>query len=181
MKTNVTVNTEEQVTIQAVSAPKSKLTLSFDIPNYPYDKKSFDVSESFYLAWQDFTANYAFLGWQVYDTATNQLLDNYEEYISFANVLSGNTEVTVHKTGKMLTIRGIIQQYPKIISATPVNETGGVSKEKPIRVSFNMPLSPETIYYDSEAELPEGVIPLKATIDGVERLYGNIGGRYCCI
>lgn len=180
MKTNVTVNTEEQVTIQAVSAPKSKLTLSFDIPNYPYDKKSFDVSESFYLAWQDFTANYAFLGWQVYDTATNQLLDNYEEYISFANVLSGNTEVTVHKTGKMLTIRGIIQQYPKIISATPINENGGVSKETPIRVRFNQPLSSETLYYESESELPEGVIPLKATIDGVERLYGYIGG-YCCI
>ena len=103
----------------------------------------------------DPNSDYAFLCWKIYDLNTMQEIPN-GTYLTITDPKSRKTECELttplpEDSNIKLCIEAINDKRPRVVSATPQWNDGGVRKDSRIQVMFDKPMSEMSIYYDEES------------------------------
>ena len=128
-------------------------------------------------------SEYVFLNWEIYNAATNEIIENENDYIEIKNPDLENTTYKLKQKPAEdieLAIRPVVAERPQIISYFPTGS--GVIKGSAIQIIFDHPIDPSCIYYTQEEydELTQnltGIFELwKDTIDD-QTVYHGFAGR----
>ena len=124
-------------------------------------------------------SDYEFINWEIYNAATNEIIENENDYIEIKNPDLENTTYKLKQKPAEnieLAIRPVVAERPQIISYSPASS--GVIIGTPVRILFDRPIDPASLYYTQE-EMDELIATGVArngywedTIDGKTIYYG---------
>lgn len=131
--------------------------------------------------------DYEFIKWEVYDTATDLAVDDYEYILNIEDPYESSTNYSLAAVSAnpdvSWGIRPLVAERPQIISYLPM--TSGVFKDSTIQILFDQDMSESSIYY-TESELEEifghelsdeekdQQAPYKELVNGESVYYGYI-------
>lgn len=129
------------------------------------------VSDQFTLLFTE-DREICFLNWEV--LLNGEYLDpaTAANYVSFENIDSPETKITINARADNLTVQANVAERPKVIKASPQSEDEGVPCDRTIVVMFNQEIDESSIYW-TNSELKElGVDSSKAfAVDGKTDCY----------
>lgn len=172
-KVTLKVLTSDDVTIYPLCVEKNTLALIFTADHAkvsPSDQVNYYIGDTFPISCYE-EDDYCFIKWQVFDSEGNQL-DDYSDYIDIDQPYNPLANVTVFKTGELVTIKPLIVKRPKVVTATPVYNSKGVFRNTTLLIMFDEELDRSSIYYsDDEIE--------KLTLEGNTLLTDSVRGDRC--
>ncbi len=125
-------------------------------------------------------SNYQFIRWRVVDRKTNKEIEN-QDNIEFDDIYDNNTKFTLNKglAGLNVLIEPYCEIRPKVVSATPLYDTNGVYRDRPIVIMFNKEMSEKSIYW-TEEELKSMNVPLENAFEatGITYYENGINKKY---
>lgn len=162
--TNVTINTEAQVFIQAVSNPIPTLTVSFvksdeGCGNYSsIEHVTLGINEEYSCT---FTENlgYQFIKWQASNNNV-EILDEKNNKVSF-----------VVKAGGTVDITAVCVVRPKVSTSNTMNLTSSICKDTSVIINFNHDLAKEIAVVDENGY--SLISQIKLLLSGNELHYGE--------
>lgn len=152
-KVTLKVLTSADVTIYPLCVEKNTLALNFTADHAkvsPSDQVNYYIGDTFPISCYE-EDDYCFIKWQVFDSEGNQL-DDYSDYIDIDQPYNPLANVTVFKTGDLVTIKPLIVKRPKVVTATPLYSSEGVYCNRTLFITFDESMDISSIYY-SEGEI----------------------------
>ncbi len=122
------------------------------------------VTDTFELTFEPL-ADYEFLKWTIIDSNSKKELEN-GLYLKLASITEASTTCTLVKAPEKdmkLSLYPLVVKRPRVISVTPQSSDTGAYRDARIRVSFDKPMEPGSIYF-TEPEITSIIDEL-----GIER------------
>lgn len=138
----------------------------------PRGKKEIKIKHDYALSYLR-DEDYQFTQWQVFLNG-NLLTDNESDYVQFEDKQDTTTQVKILQNVSGLKIKPLCYERPVVLSRTPVETSGGSYRDARVIVNFSQPMDESSIYYASEAEVPDHDANslLKVTVRSTEKIYG---------
>lgn len=166
--TAIIKNAENPIIIQPYTLPKDKVTIHFSTDHgatVPAEEKQLYLSDEFALSYKE-ESGYAFAGWKVIDNVTK------EEVSDVLEITGTGTDVIVKvlDVNKKVTIEAETIARPKVVSASPLYDTNGVYRDRPIVIMFNKEMSEKSIYWTEEELIQKG-ISIENAFEAIDKTY----------